>query len=515
MISALTNCLLVDREGLYTIPIADGRIEAVLPQRGKSRPTTGAVDLDAAIVLPGLIDPHLHFSSLAISLGSTDLSQCHSLAAVTERLVAANREGILYGYGFDQEKFRADPRIPDRFDLDRISENQPILLERSCKHLVVLNSAALAFLGLDRNCQSPPGGELGRTARGELNGVLKEKALDFLAPLWKVFSNKVFREHFLQAQDLSLSVGLTSVSDLNTSWEDLEVYRSFEAEGLLKLRVNLYLQRVCLQEPDRIRQECQQGKLAMIRGVKFFADGGLGARTAALYEDYADDRGNAGILTIDPAELAEGVRQANALGLQASIHAIGDRAVDLAIDVLSQDPRNVFCNRIEHLQVLSSGAIRRLKEANLMAVVQPVFISNEFPWVEHRLGTDRLQRAYPLKSMIEAGVMVAGSSDTPVESTEVLNPFWGLYCAVSSNNLQGRPYPPWVIKERIQPQQALELYTRMAARATGEQKGRIIPGQWADFTVVQENPLTIATQSLKNICPRLTIVGGELCFSAS
>jgi hypothetical protein len=515
MISALTNCILVSRDGLYTIHISNGLIEAVLPQQGKSRQITGAIDVGEAIVLPGLIDPHLHFSSLAISLGSTDLGQCHSLAAIAEKFAASNRKEILYGYGFDQEKFREDPRMPDRFDLDRISANQPILVERSCKHLAILNSAALQFLHLDRNTQSPPGGELGRTTEGELNGILKEKALDFLTPLWKVFSKRMFREHFIEAQELSLSVGLTSVSDLNTSWEDLEVYRSFEAEGLLKLRVNLYLQQVCLKDPDRIQQECQKGKLAIVRGVKFFADGSLGARTAALFQDYNDDKGNTGILTIDPVELAEGVKQANALGLQASIHAIGDRAVDLAIDVLSQDPKNALHNRIEHLQVISPSAIIRLKEANLIAVIQPVFISNEFDWVEHRLGADRLERAYPLKSMIEAGVMVAGSSDSPVESTGVLNPFWGMYCAVSSTNLQGQPYPPWVIKERIGPKQALELFTQMAARATGEQKGRIIPGQWADFTVVREHPFSITTEALKTIRPWLTIVGGELRFSSS
>jgi predicted amidohydrolase YtcJ len=515
MISALANCILLGRDGLYTIHISNGLIDAVLPQQGKCRPMTCAIDIDQAIVLPGLIDPHLHFSSLAISLGSTDLSQCHSLAAIAEKLVGSNRGDILYGYGFDQEKLRDDPRIPDRFDLDRITPNQPVLLERSCKHLVVLNSAALEFLHLDRNSQSPPGGELGRASDGELNGILKEKALDSLAPLWRVFSKRKFQEHFLQAQELSLSAGLTSVSDLNTSWEDLEVYRSFEAEGLLKLRVNLYLQRICLKDPDRIREECQKGKLAIVRGVKFFADGGLGARTAAMLQDYSDDKGNAGILTIDPVELAEGVKQANALGLQASVHAIGDRAVDLAIDVLSRDPKNDFHNRIEHLQMVSPGAIARLKVANLIAVVQPVFISNEFHWVEHRLGADRLRRAYPLKALIEAGVSVAGSSDCPVESTEVLNPFWGIYCAVSSTNLQGLPYPPWVIKERIEPKQALELFTQMAARATGEQNGQIIPGQWADFTVVQENPLTVATEAIKTIRPQLTIVGGELCFSSS
>lgn len=515
MISALTNCVLVDREGLYTIRLCNGLIEAVLPQYGQSPQIPGAIDVHAAIVLPGLIDPHLHFSSLAISLGSTDLGQCHSLAALQEKLAASNHKEILYGYGFDQEKFREDPRIPDRFDLDRISVNQPILVERSCKHLAVLNSAALEFLHLDRNTQSPAGGELGRTPQGELNGILKEKALDFLAPLWKVFNARRFREHFLEAQALALSVGLTSVSDLNTSWENLEVYRSFEAEGLLQLRVNLYLKQACLNDPDRIRQECQKGKLAIVRGVKFFADGGLGARTAALWLDYSDDQGNAGILTIDPAELADGVRQANALGLQASIHAIGDRAVDLAIDVLSRDPKNVLGNRIEHLQVISPGAISRLQEANLMAVVQPVFISNEFSWVEHRLGADRLERAYPLKSMIEAGVMVAGSSDTPVESTAVLNPFWGIYCAVSSTNLQGRVYPPWVIKERIGPKQALELFTQRAALATGEQKGQIIPGKVADFTVVREHPFSIATEAFKTLRPLLTIVAGELRFSSS
>jgi predicted amidohydrolase YtcJ len=511
MISALTNCGLVDREGLYTIRFSNGRIETVLPQQGKSQAITGAIDVDQAIVLPGLIDPHLHFSSLAISLGSIDLGPCHSLAAITEKLAGSHRKGILYGYGFDEEKFLIDPRIPDRFDLDRISSDQPILVERSCKHLVVLNSAALEFLQLDRNSQSPPGGELGRTPQGDLNGILKEKALDFLAPLWKVFSQRTFREHFLEAQELSLSVGLTSVSDLNTSWENLEVYRSVEAEGLLKLRVNLYLKQACLQDPERIRQECTKGKLAVVRGVKFFADGSLGARTAALHQEYNDDKGKAGILTIDPTELAEGVRQANALGLQASIHAIGDRAADLAIDVLSRDPKNVFGNRIEHLQVISPSAIRRMKEANLMAVVQPVFISNEFSWVEHRLGADRLERAYPLRSLIEAGVMVAGSSDAPVESTAVLNPFWGMYCAVSSTNLQGQA---WVVKERIGSKQALELFTQMAARATGEQKGQIIAGKWADFTVVREHPFSIAAEALKVIRPWLTIVGGQLQFSS-
>jgi predicted amidohydrolase YtcJ len=505
------------QNGLWSITVEDGVIRDVSPvaPSGVAPGRGGRVDLRGACVLPGLVEAHMHFSWFGLSLAAPDLGVARSIGDVQELLRSAAPSEVLLANNFDEEKFAGEKRLPTRWDLDEVSRQIPIIVIRYCGHCLVANSAALAQSGIEESAKDIPGGWIGRGTDGKLNGQFKENAMQLTDRLRYSAALNLFKETALEGQDKALGFGLTSVSDMDASWEILEFLRNLEAQGKLRVRINLYMKDTCLDEPDRLLEETRKGNLVRVRGLKLFADGEMGVRSAALYEEYADEPGNFGLLIYPPAVLREKVARAHRLGIQVAIHAEGDKAIDLSIDAIaSTGEGNPLRHRIEHFMVPRKDAGRRAAEAGIPLVVQPIFLNGDHLWAEKRIGRDRLAHSYPLKSLLECGARVAGSSDAPVESIETANPFPQLFSAVSHVSLRGEAFPDWVACERISLREALSIHTQGGAFASFEDKGEIRPGQMADFTIVPSDILGCATAEIKDIRPLATIVGGELVWSS-
>jgi len=374
-----------------------------------------------------------------------------------------------------------------------------------------VNSKLLGMLGINKDTKDPEGGLIGRFPDENPNGVLIDKAMPEENLLKNLKINSSLQENFLKAQKMLLSMGLTSVSDMGIDFDTLRMYRLMESSGLLRIRINVYLTEECLEAEEKIIEEMNKGELVKVRGLKLFADGSFGAKSGALFEEYSDDPGNTGIIRTPLEKLDEFVKKAEDLGLQVSIHAIGDKALFNAISALSKTKNKNLRHRIEHIQLANKNLLIKMKEISIVAVIQPIFIKSDSSWAESRLGKKRINYAYPLKSVIDHNIIVAGSSDCPVETP---NPFLGIYFSSSNKDLEGNELPEWVKKERISVENAIKIFTEGAAYALHENEGKIEKGMLADFIVLHENPIRIGTEKIKDLKAMKTFINGELVYGS-
>ncbi|MBU4228052.1 amidohydrolase [bacterium] len=493
--------------------VKDGKVECIGSDediKKKIGEKTKILDVDGKTVLPGFKECHMHFSEFVKSLSKVDLRDCASIEEIKEKLKENIEKKIIIGMSFNDEGF-LEKRIPNRKDLDEVSDGIPIIIYRVDLHVCVVNSKALELLGIDKMSKPFEGGAIEKFSNGEPNGILKENAVKMASKLEQKFQSKGFENDLLKASKIAFKYGLTSVSDLLVDWNILQTYRELEKQGKVKLHINTYIIDECLKDEKRLVEELSKGKYVKLRGIKFILDGSLGSKTAALLEGYSGDPKNVGIMRIPYDELESKVIKADQLGVQISLHAIGDKGASYALEVLSKTKRRKqLRHRIEHLQVLNENLINKMKDLDIIAVVQPIFINTDYPWVESRLGQKRIQYAYTLKTLLNKGIKVAGSSDCPVES---MNPFWGMYCAVSQRDLEGNPFPEWVKKERVTMKQALTLFTTEAAYATHENSGKLVPGAVADLIILPEDPFKVTLDVLKSMDSLLTIINGKVVYA--
>jgi len=493
--------------------VKDGKIECIGSDediKKKIGKKTKVLNVKGKTVLPGFKECHMHFSEFVKSLSKVDLRDCTSIKEIKEKLKENTEKKIIVGMSFDNERF-VEERMPNRKDLDEVSDGIPIIIYRVDLHVCVVNSKALELLGIDKTSKPFKRGAIEKFSNGEPNGIFKENAVNMAVKLEQKFQSKEFKNNLIKASEVAFKYGLTSVSDLLVDWNMLKTYRELEKQGKIKIHINTYMIDECLEDEKRLIEELSQGKFVKLCGIKFLLDGSLGSKTAALLEGYSDNPKNFGITRMSYDELESKVIKADQLGLQISLHAIGDKGASYALEVLSKTKRRKqLRHRIEHLQVLNENLINKMKNLDIIAVVQPIFINTDYPWVENRLGQKRLRYAYTLKTLLNKGIKVAGSSDCPVES---MNPFWGMYCAVSQRDLEGNSFPEWVKKERVTMKQALTLFTTEAAYAAYENSGKLVPGAVADLIILPEDPFKITLDKLKNMESLLTIVNGRIVYA--
>ncbi len=483
-----------------TVPDADalaircGVIQAVgssADLEGTAGPTTRVLDLEGKAVLPGFIDAHTHF--VRVGLERTfyvDLSDTGSLDEALERLHAAakDREGSwVVARGWDESRWR-ERRAPERADLDRVVPRQPCCAIRVDGHLVVCNTLALA------RC-SHPEGELVDRELGHLREEAAWALLDSVLP-----DRATLVDAIAAACRYAASLGITAVAEMSGKPEYLRAYLHALEEGVLKTRVFLYIPVELLGEAAKLGlKRGFGGELLRIAGVKAFADGSIGARTAALSAPYRD-RGTTGTLLLRAEELARTWRETSHAGLQMAIHAIGDQAIGEVLRAahlagISRYDRH----RIEHLELPTEEHLREMAELGLVASMQPNFVVN---WsgprklYEERLGPERDARIDPHALVLRHGIPLAfGSDGMPT------GPLYGLRGAVS---------PPHEI-QRIPLEEALRAYTEGAAYSlfAEEEIGKLAPGKRADLVVLSADP---RTAPLEEIGVEMTILGGEVVY---
>jgi predicted amidohydrolase YtcJ len=473
------------RRFVESLLVENGRISAAGTETEVRRASPAGCEVERVsgfLLLPGLIDAHLHLADLTREREGLDLRGLESREEMVERLrqwAEANPAGPIVGRGWDVERFH-EREEPTRRDLERAVADRPVVLYHASGHAAVVNGSALRAVGYTDHSPDPPGGQLGRGPDGSPNGLLYERALE---PVARFSSGAFPPEPAAIGRTLGhlASLGLTTVATLSTDPEELEALESLERSGGLSVRVRTYLRFDRLAEFDlsRASPTSEEGRLA-VRGVKAFTDGAFGPRTAWLSSPYADRPELSGRPTHSREELAEMVRRTLAAGLVPALHAIGDKALGEAVVALDGAHPVAGPPRVEHASLVPPESLRAIDRVRPALIVQPGFVWSD-GWLESRLGSARARYAYPFRTLMERGHLLVGSSDAPYDPVD---PWRGLAAAVDRTDPGGHSAnaDPG---EALGPEQAMALYTSNAGRGLGEvDLGNLEPGARADLVVV-------------------------------
>jgi len=490
---------------------------------------TRVVDLHGATVLPGMTDAHHHlegvgFREITLNLeGITNLQDF--LAKVRARVDQAKPGEWVTGRGWI-ETFWTPPVFPTRWDLDKVSPNNPLILERADGHGSVANSAALKIAGIDQNTASPFGGEVSKDKQtGEPNGMLLDAAQGLVRRHVPPTSPADAERAVVLGVQRDIGLGWTQVQDPGGSYADVGLYRKLYSEGKIKLRIYKVLSAPG-KEAQRLLNEGPiigaYGNRLTVRALKFYADGSLGSRSAALLAPYSDAPETSGFLTIKEENLLPMLEEALRKGIQCETHAIGDRGNRFILDEYEKALNAVPANqrkianprwRVEHSQIVNPADIPRFAKLGIIPSMQPSHAIGDLHFAPARLGIKRLEGAYAWNSFIKSGVIVPGGSDAPVERGEPMIEF---YAAVARKDLKGFSGAGWHPEEAVSRDQALKMFTIWPAYAAFEEnvRGSIEVGKLADFTVLSADIMKIPEMDILKTHCVMTVIGGEIVFES-
>jgi len=474
--------------------------------RGMAMPGARVEDLRDAVVTPGLVDAHVHLTTYGLSLRRLDLNAAATLRDALEMIgrAASAGEGWVRGIGWDVHRWG---RLPNAEDLDAVCPHRPCYFQSHDIHGAWLNSRALELCGITGDTADPEGGCIVRDHGGWPTGVLLEKAMTLAERHLPPESPAERRDALLEAQRELHRLGLTGVHSVEVT--GLEDFSALAEDGALRLRVlqAIQLARLSAAIETGVRSGFG-GEWLRVGGVKMFLDGALGSRTAWLREPYVGNDG-VGISTLPPDEFRHHVARAAEAGLASTVHAIGDAAVALAIDVLgSVAPPRTMPHRIEHLQLCPPDLWERAGRSGIVASMQPVHLMTDIPAAETHWGHERSRSAYPFAAVARAGMPLAFGSYVPVETVD---PRPGLFAAVARVGWDGEPAGGWFAEHAISAEAALRAYTEGPAHAAGlsHRTGRLLPGYDADLVAWDRDPLDCAPGELREMSCVATLVAGE------
>jgi predicted amidohydrolase YtcJ len=502
------------------VAVRGGRIIAVgtaAEMQGLIGPGTRRIDLPGTTVVPGLGDAHVHVEGLGDALENIDLVGASSLDEAVQRVrtgaaVLAATDWV-HGRGWDQNDW-PDKRFPTAAALDAATGTRPAFLRRVDGHAAWVNTRALALAGVDAETPDPPGGRILRDDAGRPSGVLVDAAMALVSAKVPPAAREARKRRIAKGLRASAEAGLTSVHDAGVDLAGVALYKELLAEGPLPVRAY-----VMLRGPDEflahpeLRPEIGLGDGQLtIRSIKVVADGALGSRGALLLAPYADEPGTKGLLTVDPARFRAMLRSALQQGFQVNTHAIGDAANRLVLDAYQEafgggGVEKRF--RIEHAQVVAPSDVDRFRALGVIPSIQPTHCTSDMYWATDRLGPKRAEGAYLWKTFLAQGMRLPAGSDAPVESIAVVP---GLHAAVTRQDAKGWPAGGWHARERVSPEEALRMFSSDVAHAAFEEadRGAIVVGKRADFTVFSQDPTAVAPADILKTRVRMTIVGGRV-----
>jgi hypothetical protein len=471
-------------------------------------------DHSTATILPGLTDAHGHLYGLGLALDTVSLVETTSydevIARVRQRATRASGNEWVLGRGWDQNDWTVK-EFPTAAALDAAIAQQPVWLTRIDGHAGLANTAAMRAAGITASTQDPEGGKIVRDANGNPTGVFIDAAMTLVERAIPPVTYEQTRTRVRAAANRIASLGLTELHDAGADDDTIRAVQELIDQNQFPIRVYIMLDGSNAAQLERWFAKgplVAYGGRLTVRSVKLYADGALGSRGAALLAPYADDPANSGLMITKPEEIERIARRALAAGFQVNTHAIGDRGNRNTIDAYERagvTPDKRF--RIEHLQVISLDDIPRLARNGIIASMQPTHATSDMYWAEQRVGPQRIAGAYAWRKLLDAGVRLALGSDFPVED---VNPFFGLYAAVTRQDQKGWPAGGWHPEERLTLAEAIRGFTSDAAYAAFEEqsRGTIEPGKLADFTIVEGNLTTMPASELWNAKVVRTLVGG-------
>lgn len=527
----LRNGHIVTMDGAKSVAgamaVRDGRILALGDDdalAGCASPRTQLLDLHGQTVLPGLIDVHTHAMEWVKSILSGEIDAgypaVHSIVEITQgvarRAATLSRGQWIVGSGWDDAKL-AEHRYITRQDLDAASPDHPVYLKHVSGHLSVANSAALKLANITKDTHDPPGGVVERDASGEPTGILKDTAMGLVAAILPGDPPDIDVRAARLISEKAAEVGLTTIHDIFISADEMRGYQEARHRGWLKIRVQMSPRIGSIADAEKLAQMGVHTGFGddqlKFGAAKMFADGGMGARTIAIYPPgVIGEPTNLGVLRWTPADMQKAQLLAAGAGWQLETHAIGDRAIDEVLDsyaaVIQQLGLKDHRFRIVHAGISTPAVQKRLRELHVLVDGNPPFVYWIGSWFA-KYGPERVRWSYPARSYIENGIVEAAGSDVPVTP---LSPWWGIWAAVVRRDLQsGQILAP---EERISVEQALTLYTRNGAYAGFEEdrKGALEPGKLADFIIVDRNVLTVPADEIKDVKVLRTFVSGRSVY---
>ncbi len=512
--------------------IAVGTQSQVMKFKG---PRTTVFDLRGNFVMPGFNDAHLHLTEAGFKKLTVDLTGTRSIqdfqARLRKRLETAAPQEWITGSGWDETLWPGS-RLPTREEIDQVVADHPVFLVRIDGHAAVANSLALKLAHVTQASKTPEGGEIVRDRSGAPDGVLRETAQELVASLVPPPTAQKRRQAIEAAlQDIARS-GVTSVQDFSggdgeTNLANFKVLEQLESEGKLTVRISEWLP---FNEPveslKQRRAEHPQTDTMLHTGMlKAFMDGSLGSHTAAMLQPFADDPQDSGLPQYEQSKLNEMARERAQAGFQLGFHAIGDKAVEMALDAFAEaekaarasgakapDGSENFRLRVEHAQVTNPAQVERFRELNVIASMQPSHLLTDMRWAEPRLGPERAAHSYAWAEFEHHGLKLAFGTDYPVEPVA---PFRGIYAAVTRKSEDG--------KQEYYPAQKLNIEQTIAAYTTGsayaefaeKQKGTLAPGMLADFIVLDRDLTAISPEQILGTRVLQTVVGGKTVYESN
>lgn len=483
------------------------------------------IDLDGQFVTCGFNDSHMHVVGFGQMLEMMNLAECtdsleHLLQSAKIYLEehSFEKNQWLRGRGWNNDYFSDTHRFINRYDLDTISTEIPIVMIRACGHICVVNSKALEILNITKDTPQVEGGQFDVDENGEPLGIFREQALFMVYRVINKADVSTLKRLIKKATQHLNQYGITSsqtddFTNFEVDFRDvIEAYRALEEEG--DLTVKIYEQCQLPTMPllkDFIENDYHhyQTKLFKSGPLKLLGDGSLGARTAFLSFPYADDEKTQGICAFTQAKLDELIGYANANGMGAAVHCIGDGMMKMVVESYRKIIKNGNPRRhgIIHCQITDKALLQDFKALDLQAYIQPIFLDYDITMVENRIGHERAQSTYAFKTLYD--IHASGGSDCPVELPNVMK---GIQCAVTRKTLNG--VGPFVPSQALRVEEALAAFTIEGAYASFEEKekGSIEVGKWADFVILSNNPFEVDPMQLGEIEVLKTYMNGQCVF---
>ncbi|WP_169308206.1 amidohydrolase [Sphaerobacter thermophilus] len=529
------NIITVDPDSprAEAVAIKDGKFVAVGPNEAILRlrgPATRVVDLQGRTCIPGINDPHNHMLMSGHVLTEVQLFHARSISDIQEAVAKAVADAPpgawILGRGWDESLLR-EKRFPTRWDLDEVAPNNPVVLERVW-NMLVANSAALMAADIGRHTPDPDptqlySGRIDRDDLGEPTGVLRDRAKQLVYDAIPPRTDAEREAHLRIACREYNRWGITSIADPGLLPEGIHAYQAVWRDGALSVRSSL-----CLagwgssMEPREELLERRFSDVGLFTGfgntelridtIKMMPDGGVGDRTAYMFEPYRDEPDNFGQYIVSPSDLVARVQWCHEHGWSIDAHTCGDRMQEMVVEAYAnayqQMPSTSIRHRVHHAYFPTEKALELMREYRIAALPTIPFLYNLGESFVASIGEERAARAMPLLTYLEAGVPIACGSDSPVTT---YNPFIGIYSCVARKTVLGRDLGP---EERVSREEAIRLYTAAGAWVTFEEeiKGTVTPGKLADLVVLDRDILTVPEEELKEIRPVATFLGGRAVY---